>query len=385
MQKILNASVIGLLLLAASCGSSSVNKDSNSLEGKKAELAQLKEQQDKLIKQINGLEAEIAKLDPASVKAEKAKLVAVTALAPVSFTHYIDLQGKIDAENISYIAPRGGGGVVRAIYVKKGDQVKQGKLLLKLDDAVAKQQLANAQTQLAYAKDLYQRRKNLWDQKIGTEVDLVNAKNNVDQAENQIKLLQEQLGFTNVYADINGVVDDITVKTGEIFTGANQLRLVNTSDLKAVVQVPEVYQERVKVGTPVKIVLPELNNKTIIAKVRVAGKVIDPGSRSFYIEAKVPYDKDLRPNQIALTKIQDYTTSSALTIPVNTLQTDDKGKYVMVAATENGKTVAHKRIVTIGQLYEDKIEIKSGLQQGDQVITDGFQGLYEGQLITTKA
>lgn len=386
MQRILNIIFIATTsLLLASCGSG--NSSNKPVDAKRAELAKLKAEQEGLNKKISDLEADIAKLDPASVKAEKAKLVSIMPLSPVPFTHYVDLQGKVDADNISYVSPRGNPGVVRAMYVKKGDAVRKGQLLLKLDDAIAKQQLATAQTQLSFAKDLYQRRKNLWDQKIGAEIDLINAKNNVDQVENQIKLLQEQLGFTNVYADMNGVMDEVNVRVGETFTGmagaSPQLRLVNTSTLKAVVQVPELYQQNVKVGAPVKITLPELNNKIVMGKVHVAGRLIDPSSRTFYIEVQLPADKDLRPNQIALAQIQDYTASNVITIPVNTLQTDDKGKYVLVASQEKGRLIARKRTVTIGQAYGDKLEIKSGLEQGDQLITDGFQSLYDGQLITT--
>jgi RND family efflux transporter MFP subunit len=374
--------VISSSILLASCGSSQKN---DSLEGKRTQLADLKTQQDKLTRQIDDLQKEIDKADPSGAVKEKAKLVTLTPLAPTSFTHYIDLQGNVDAEDISYIAPRNGtGGVVKEKLVKKGDAVKKGQLLLKLDDAVPRQQLANAQTQLAYARDLYQRRKNLWDQKIGTVVDLVNARNQVDQAQDQIKLLQEQLDFTNVYADISGVVDDITVKVGEMFVGQQQLRLINTNNLKVVVEVPEIYQERVKVGTPVKIDLPGLGNKEITGVVHVTGKTINTGSRSFEIEIRIPNSNDIRANQVAVVKIQDYSATNALTIPVNTLQTDEKGKYVMVGVTDNGKTVAHKKSVTIGQLYADKIEVKTGLDTGDKLITDGFQGLYEGQLITTQ-
>jgi len=385
MHKILRLTivVIGSSVLLYSCGNSEAKN--NSLEGKKAELAKLKEQQEKLGKEITALDAEIVKADPASATAEKAKLVTLTQLAPTGFTHYIDLQGNVDAENNSYISPRGGaGGVVRAVYIKQGDPVRQGQSLLKLDDAIQRQNLANAQTQLTYAKDIYQRRKNLWDQKIGAEVDLITAKNNVDQAESQLKIAQEQLDFTNVSADISGVVDQLTIKVGETFApGGQQLHIVNTSNLKVVVQVPEDYQERVKVGTPVKIGFPGLNNKEITGTVHVTGKVIS-ASRSFQVEVKIPNDKDIRANQIALVKLQDYTAKNVITAPVNTLQTDEKGKYVMVGITEKGKLTAHKRAVTIGQPYADKIEIKSGLQPGDQLITDGFQGLYEGQLITTQ-
>src|ERR1700754_3621107 len=263
MQKIL-IMVVGLSssLLFAACGSGQKN---DSLEGKKARLTALKDQQEKLTKQISSLEAEIGQSDTASGTKEKAKLVTLTALTPTSFTHYIDLQGDVEAENSSYISPRGNGGVVRQVNVKQGDHVNKGQVLLKLDDAVQRQQLANAQTQVAYTKDIYQRRKNLWDQKIGTEVDLINAKNQVDQAETQLKIAQEQLDFTNVYADISGTINSLTIKVGESFSGSvpggNGIQIVNTDNLKAVVQVPEVYQQRVRVGTPVKITFPGLGNK----------------------------------------------------------------------------------------------------------------------------
>src|SRR5258708_14594238 len=362
MHKILNLTitVISSSILLSSCGNSAANNDS--LEGKKAEVTHLKDQKGKLGKQITTLEAEIAKAGPASAVAEKAKLVPLTKLAPDGFIHYIDLQGNVDAENNSYISPRGSGGVVRSVNVKQGDPVRQGQQLLKLDDAIQRQQLATDLSKLAHAKDIYQRRKNLWDEKIGAEVDLINAKNDVDQAENQRKLDQEQLEFTNVTSDISGVTDTITIKVGETFApGGQQFHIINTSNLKVVGQVPETYQERVRVGTPVKIDFPGLNNKEITGTVRVTGKVIS-ASRSFQVEIKIPNDKDIRANQLAIVKLQDYAAKNVITAPVNTLQTDEKGKYVMVGTNEKGKWTAHKRSVTIGQPYADKIEIKSGLE-----------------------
>jgi membrane fusion protein (multidrug efflux system) len=385
--------VLGSSLLLASCGSGSVPKN-ESLEGKKAQLDSLKNQQDKLAKQITSLETDIAKIDTSFGVKEKAKLVTLTALEPTSFTHYIDLQGDVEAVNYSNIAPQGNGGVVREIYVKQGDHVNKGQLLLKLDNAVQEHQLANAQTQLAYAKDLYQRRKNLWDEKIGTEVDLINAKNQVDQAEVSVKIYQEQLNWTNVYSDISGTVNYLALKVGELFSPAiqaqstvnnpAQIQILNTDNLKVVVQVPEIYQERVKVGTPVKIALPGLGNKEIIGTVHIAGKVINTGNRSFQVEILIPNSNDIRANQVAIVKLQDYTASKVVTIPINTLQTDETGKYVLVGIQQNGKTVAHKKPITIGQTYADKVQVMGGLQPGDQLITDGYQGLYEGQLITTQ-
>jgi membrane fusion protein (multidrug efflux system) len=376
--------ILSFSLLLASCGSSTVQKEGPvGLKEKKARLDSLKAQQANLEKQISTLQAEIDKVDTASATKEKAKLVALTTLTATSFTHYIDLQGNVDAVNTSWISPRGTGGVVTQLYVKQGDHVNQGKLLLKLDDAIQRQQLASDQTQLDYAKDLYQRRKNLWDEKIGTEVDLVNAKNQVDQAEARIKIDQQQLDFTNVYADIPGTINVLNVKVGEAFSQVSQsLQIVNTDNLKVVVLVPEIYQERVRVGTPVKIDFPGLNNKEVIGTVTISGKVINADNRAFQVEIHIPNSSDIRANQVAIVKLQDYSATNVVTIPINTLQTDETGKYVLVGVQQQDRLVAHKKSITIGQTYGDKVQVTGGLEFGDKLISDGFQGLYEGQLIT---
>lgn len=368
------------LLFLASCGSTS-DSGNKSIEVKKTELEKMKKEQKSLNDRIVALEEEINQMD-STQQNENAKLVAIATLESGSFTHYIDLQGHIDANNVSYVAPRGQGGLVKAVYIKQGDHVNKGQLLLKLDDVMVQKQIDQLNTQLAYAKDLLQRQQNLWDQHIGTEVQLLTARNNVISLEKQIATISEQASFSNVYAEMSGVAENVDIKVGEFFQGGPQIRIVNTSDLKVVTRVPENYLERVGVGSKILITFPESNNKTITTRVSVAGKLIDPNSRSFYIESKLPADKSLRPNQMALVRIEDYTADHVITIPLNTLQNDDKGKFVMIAVQQNDKWKAHKKAITIGQLYGDKIEVKTGLQAGDQIITEGFQGLYEGQLIT---
>jgi RND family efflux transporter MFP subunit len=353
---------------------------------KKAELQKLKDAQADLSKKIQQIEDDLAKIDTSFAKKEKAKLVAVQAVAPGNFTHYIDLQGKVDALNIAYVTPRNGvGGQVKAIYVKTGDRVKKGQLLLKLDDAVLLEQLAQAKQQLAFAQNLYERRKNLWADKIGTEVELITAKNQVDMAQKQVDLVNQQIEQTKVYADISGVADAVNIRLGEFFNGNNQIRIVNTESLKAVAQVPENYLSKVDVGSNVRVVIPELSNKTFLTKISVTGKLIDPNNRGFYVEAKLPYEKDLYPNQTALVRIEDYSARNAITVPVNTLQNDEKGKYVMIAVNEGNRLVARKKPVAIGQTYGDEVEVKSGIQPGDSIVTDGYQGLYDGQLLTTQS
>jgi|KBSMisStaDraftv2_1062788.scaffolds.fasta_scaffold04880_7 RND family efflux transporter MFP subunit len=382
MRNTILSSVIAGAFLMISCG-----QPANPVAEKKAEIKALKEQQSDLATKIQKAEADLARIDSSSEKTkEKTKLVSFHSVTPGTFNHFIELQGKIDALNIANVTPRNGtGGQVKAIYVKKGDVVKKGQLLLKLDDILLLQQLATAKQQLAFANDLYNRRKNLWDQQIGSEVELVNAKNQSDQAQRQVDLINEQIKLTYVYADINGVADEVNIRLGEFFSGNNQIRIVNTNELKAVAQVPENYLGKVMVGSPVKVVIPELNNKSIDSKISVTGKTIDPTTRGFYIESRLPYDKSFYPNQVTLIKIQDYTSANALTVPVNSLQNDETGKYVMVAVDEGGKMIARKKPVQVGLMYGDQVQVLAGIQPGDRVITEGYQGLYDDQPVTTKA
>ena len=384
MQAFIKISLVSVLVTFIACNGT---EKSGSLNDKKNKLAALK-------KEVSALETEIATLDTAAANQATGKLVVTAVLAAQPFNHYIDLQGKIESESVSYVTARGGGGQVKGIFVKRGDVVPKGKLLLKLDDAIQRQALIAAEqglqtlkTQLSFANTLLQKQKNLWEQNIGTEVQLISAKNNVELLENQLKTAQEQvkiskeqLLFTSVYSDVDGVAEEVNVRVGELFVGPGQIKIVNTNRLKVTAEVPENYSQRVKTGTKLNINLPDLQ-KSIQTSISVVGKIINPNSRSFFIEAKVAADKDLRPNQIALVQILDYTASNAIAIPVNTLQNDETGKYVMVASNEKGKLIARKRLVTVGEFYKDQLEIKSGLQAGDQIVTEGFQSLYDGQLI----
>lgn len=377
---ILGATAVVLLMTA--CGGKT------ELEKKKAELESLKAGQVEQSKKITALEKEIAKLDTSFKLPEKPKLVVLSPISTTAFTHYIDLQGKIETDNAAIVTPRGQGGQVKALYVKQGDNVRKGQLLMKLDDAITRRQIEGVNVQLKLAKDLYQRRKNLWDQKIGTEVELLNAKTQVENLEKQIDLYNEDLSMSNVYAEIGGVAERVNIKVGETFSGATAamygITIVNTSNLKVTADVPEAYQTKVKEGTNLVVTLPEDNNKSINTKVSVAGKLIDQSTRSFYIEGRIS-GNGLRPGQLAMVRIQDYAAPKAITVPINVMQNDEKGKFVMVAAKENGKHVARKRAIVTGALYNDTLEVKSGLQPGDVVITEGFQGLYDGQAIITDA
>ncbi|SDD13340.1 efflux RND transporter periplasmic adaptor subunit [Niabella drilacis] len=389
--------ITAFALVLYSCGG---GKEKGKAGDLKAKIEKLKAEQKKNNDELAKLEGELEKLEPNTVRA---KFVTIQPIGSNAFDHYIDLQGKIDAKNSAYVAPKGMGGVVRALYVKQGDHVGKGQVLAKLDDAVQRQQVIAAQqqtgqiqAQLKLAQTTYERQKNLWANNIGAEIQVIQAKTNVDAltsqlraAEAQIQQAKEQLDYTNVRADISGVADQVNVKVGEAFVGmagaVPQISIVNTSVLRLVVNVPETYIDRVKVGAPLKITLPDAGGKEFSAKASVVSKLIDPTTRSFYVEAIVPQDPAIRANQLAKVQIQDYSSGDAITVPVNTLQSDEEGKFVLVAVKEGNNLVARKKRVVAGELYRDKLEIKSGLTNGDQLITEGFQSLYDGQVVTTQA
>jgi RND family efflux transporter MFP subunit len=309
--------------------------------------------------------------------------VAVDSVHVRDFTHYIELQGKIDADNIVYVTPRGMVAQVKALYVKRGDVVNQGQLLAKLDDAVMLQQMEGLKTQLAYVQDIYNRQKSLWDQGIGTEVQLINAKNNVDAVNKQIATLKENWNTSFVYAPVSGIADEVNVKEGEIFTGINQIKIVNNNSLKMVTEVPENYVARVKKGDPVEVVVPESGKPPFKSRISVIGASINPTTRSFITEARLPSNPYLKPNQLATLKILDYEAKSALVVPINVVQTDEKGKYVYVMEKAGNRNVARKKAVNVGEAYNGSIEIKAGLNPGDLIITEGYQTVYDGQTVMT--
>jgi RND family efflux transporter MFP subunit len=390
MKNSLKLFTISLVIMSLACGGGS-----NPIEAKKASLEKLKKQAIELNGKIASLEKE---LEQAGAKDQaKAVLVSVAPIVNQDFNHFIELQGKVESESVSYITPRAGGGQVRALYVKRGDRVRKGQLILQLDNSMVKQSAAAAaqnietiKAQAALAKSVYEKQKNLWEQNIGSEIQLMTAKTNADASASQLKAATEQLGmvnqqlsYTSVYSDVDGVAEEVNVKVGDLFGGPGQIKIVNTDKLKLTSQIPENYAGKVKVGTEATLVFPDIN-KTIETKLGVVGAVIDPLSRSFYVESKLPIDKDFRPNQLVQVKIKDYTKTNAIIIPINLIQNDEKGKFIYVAASENGKLIARKRAVTIGEFYANNIEILSGLAAGEQMVTEGYQSLFDGQNLTTK-
>ena len=387
MNKFLMILITVTAMIITSC-SGGAKEEKGDLNDKKVKLEKLKSDKAKLDIDITKLEEEITKLDPSS-KNDKAKLVSDAPVTQQDFTHYIELQGRVDATDVVIVTPRGMPSQVTEIHVKRGDMVKKGQLLLKLDDAIILQQLAGLNTQLEYAKNMYNRTKNLWDQGIGTEVQLITAKNSVDNLEKQIATVKENWKTTFVYAPISGTADVVNIKEGEIFNGASptgpQIQLVNTSSMKVVTEVPENYQERVKKGSQLKISIPDAGIQDVDAVISVTGASIASTTRAFFTEAKIKSYPGLRLNQVALVHIKDYSVPNAIIIPVNLVQTDESGKYVYAIVKEGEVMKARKKTVNVGEVYSGMIEVKAGLTASDRIITEGYQSVYDGQTVTTVA
>lgn len=271
-------------------------------------------------------------------------------------------------------------GVITAVYVTEGQQVSKGQTLAQIDNSVILRGIEGMKSQLELAKTVYQRQKNLWDQKIGTEVQYLQAKANMENLDRQLASLNEQNAMSRISSPISGSVDEVAVKIGQnIAPGMPAVRVVNTSNLKLKANVSEAYITNIKKGNKVIVSIPELN-KEITALVTFVGKTIDPLSRSFTVEVKLPSEANLRPNMTGVIKVIFQTTKEAIVVPINVVQEVNSEKIVYIAETDGKQMVARKKVVTVDGVYNNEAEIH-GLKAGDKVISFGYQGLNDGQVI----
>lgn len=369
--------ITAVATLLASCA----GEKKDGIQGKKDELAQLKTTQAENEKKIKALEIEIAKLDPTKTVEAKVKPVAIDTLDAAVFRHYVELQGTVDAKNNVMITPKTGGAVV-AMYVREGDFVKAGTIIGKIDNSILTETVEELKTQLSLANTIFEKQKNLWDQKIGTEMQYLQAKNNKESLERKLNTLNTQLSQTNIVSPMAGVVDMVNVKVGEMASpGVGVVRVVNLSNLKVSAKVSDTYAASVRKGDEVIVKFPDLK-KEFKARVTFVSTAVDPLSRTFTIEANLPSDKDIKPNMMAQVQINDATSKNALAIDQNYVQSTEKGNVVYVAVAEGNKKVAKAREVKTGLSYNGKVEILSGLTAGDQLITLGYQEVSDGQPIS---
>lgn len=369
MKTIIYAMLIAGLM--SSCGSGD----------KKAKLEKLKQQSSDLMEQIKNLEKEIALEGDSITTNLKVKDVSVKQIANESFKHYIDVQGRVDGDENVTVSGKMAGTVDR-ILVNEGDEVKEGQILAELESSILQQGIEELKTSLSFVTDVYEKQKNLWDQKIGTEIQFLSAKNNKESLEKKLSTLKEQLELSKIKSPINGVVDAVDIKIGQsLMPGMPAIRVVNLNKLKAKAEISETYASKVRKGNDVVVFLPDLN-KEVATKISYTSKVINNTTRTFSAEADLDsQNQDYRPNMIAILKVVDYQKDSAIVIPLNLIQHSSASDYVYVASNKHGKNIATRKDVVLGQVYNGKAEIINGLNPNDKLITSGYLDLTEGMLI----
>ncbi len=334
--------------------------------------------------EIVQLEAELAKKDKSTGQDLKTA-VHVQELHVQEFDHYINVNGKVEAINEAWISPEING-QVKKIHVKEGNTVNQGQLLISLSTEITSKNIDEVKTSLELANQLFKKQNELWNQKIGTEVQYLQSKNNKESMEARLATLHEQLDMASIRAPFSGIIESIMVKEGELaMPGTRLIYMVNPNKLRIKGNLSENYIRSVQEGERVEVSFPNYDEMNITIPISRVGSVIDNNSRTFEIELNINNPKQkLKPNQLATLKINDFHTDSTLVVPSIILQQDSKGYYMYIADNSDGGLKAKKIYVTPGQSYGDQTMITEGVNPGMNVIVGGYNLVNSGSEIQIK-
>lgn len=379
-------SILAIAIILTSCGGDKKNTvekalESNNLETIRKKRAELVNEQDAIHEKIKRLDVKIAELDTT----KNVPLITTFKAKQEQFAHMLELQGNVTTKNLMIITPEYNG-ILTNVYVKEGQKVSKGQILARIDDGGLGQQLAQLQIQSDLAKTTFERQKRLWDQKIGSEIQYLQAKSSYESQQQAVNQLKQQLAKTTVRAPFSGTIDDVITEQGSV-VGAGQtqlMRIVNLDDMYIETEVPERYVADVTAGKNVQVEFPVLG-KIIETKVRQASDFINPANRTFKAEIAVPHkEKSIKPNLTARLKINDYTNEKALLIPQSIISENAEGEqYVYVVNDKNaeGEGVASRVIIKTGKTQGDVIEVLEGIDDGAEIINEGARSVKDGQTV----
>ena len=367
--------ILSSVLFLAACGK-------NEPTDKSARLEELKKQQAEINTEIRKLETELAKEGKGNE--EKSRDVVASEVSYSHFTHYIEIQGKVEADENITVTSKMPGTVVK-INAEVGKDVKAGQILAELDKEAIVKGIEELKLQLNFVTDVFNRQQALWNQKIGSEIQYLTAKTNKEALEKKLATLNEQLDMAYIKSPITGVIDEVYAKVGQpAAPGVPSFRVVNFSNLKAKAEVAEINASKVRKGNTVSVIFPDSQDSTT-GVVNYASKVINPMTRTFFVEVPLKSgNSDYRPNSVAILKVADYKNDKAIVVPIRLVQNAEDGMYVLVAEQKDGKWVAAKRVVTLGNSYNGATEVTSGLKTGDRLITIGYQNVNIGDVLSLK-
>jgi RND family efflux transporter MFP subunit len=371
--------VISMFMILSACSSKQALPNAKDLGALKTALGAKQKQMDALKQEMSAIQDNINKLDTINVR--KKMLVSLETLKSQAFTHTIDVQGNVTGDELLNVSPQVPA-IYSKIYAKKGMVVSKGQVLALMDDNVLRQNAEELKSNIQFAQTLYDKQKTLWDQKIGSEVQYLTAKNNLDALKKKQSTINQQLSMYKLTSPINGVVDDVVAKEGEMGSpGLPSIKVFNLKALKLVAHPAESYVDKINTGNDVEVFFPDLN-KSYKSKVKTIGKMIDNLNRTFTVDITLPNAADIRPNMMAISKIIDYQNLKALVVPINIIVNADTDPFIYVAEDQNGELKASKRKIKLGRTYKNDVEIISGLKPGDRIITIGYQDLNDGAAIS---
>jgi RND family efflux transporter MFP subunit len=349
------------------------------LDQKRVELEKKKSELDEIRAQIDALESEIAALDPEFARANrKSTLVSVIPVEKKDFRSYLEVSGSVESrKNVDITAETVG--VIEKVHVDEGQFVRQGQLLVQLENEILRKNLAELQTSYDLAKTMFERQSNLWDKKIGTEVQYLEAKNRMESLENQMETLKSQIDKTYVKAPFSGTVDVLDARIGMLAQpGIPLIRLVSMENMYINADISESYIGSFSKGNRALVSIPSLNLE-FESGISSLGQVINPDNRTFVIEVKVPnLNVRLKPNLIAVVKIKDYEAENAPVVPANLIQKDGQGNFVYIASEEGDLLIAKKVSIERGRTYRNETVVLNGLNGGEKLIDEGFRDVSDG-------
>ena len=385
MKKILYTTTAALILIA--CGSDQAQSVEDiiaqgNLETIRAKKNEISGQQKALALQAVQLDSIIAILD------SNEKLPLVTALNATSenFVHFLELQGAVKTKQNVLVYPEMPGTLQR-VYVTKGQKVKKGQVLASIDDGGVGNQLEQLKTQAELAKTTFQRQERLWNQKIGSEIQYLQAKTNFVAAENAVKQVQRQLAKASIKAPFSGIIDDVIKDQGTVVSpgpGSEVFRIVNLSEMYIEVDVPETYLGQITKGKEAIVYFPVLGD-SVVTTIRETGNFIKPGNRSFSIEISVPNKSgNVKPNLTAKVRLNDYSNADAILIPQSIISENAEGEqyaYLCSAPDDNNESIVTKSVITTGKTQNGLVEVLSGISNGDFIIKEGARSVKDGQKV----
>jgi membrane fusion protein, multidrug efflux system len=359
------------LLFLFSCGST------DEKEQIKEQIKQYKDEVNNLSIKITELENELERL---GVKEEQFSIpVSVTKLSLRPFRHYFEVSGNIEAVKEAFVSPEISG-QIEDLPVVEGENVKKGQLLAKLNTNIIENSIREVETQLELAVILYEKQKQLWEKNIGSEVQYLQAKNNKEALESKLQTLRSQLEMAFIRSPINGIVDKIFQKKGELAgPGMQMMQVVNLDELFVVSDVSEKYLPAIRKNDTVSLSFPSFPDLDMSVPVNRVGNVVNKSNRTFTVELRIKnINGKLKPNMLARIIFLDFEAKEAIVVPALLVKEDINGKYLYVARDDNGKMFARKVYVTTGMSYGDETMIESGLNPGNWVITEGFSMVKDG-------